>query len=245
MWLRAALSVGLRGPGKALLVASACGWIATGWLLTADRSQHSGMSHSAHHFTALWLAMILAMAPPLLVREIGRLWRSSLRRMRYLVIVSFLCGYVCVWLLTGVVFSAMFESVAVNSHRVVVAFVLVAAWYCSPARQRCLNGCHRVTTLRVFGWPGQRDSLRYGASTGCYCIGACGLLMFLVLMVKDHHLSAMAVTAAVTTLERYLPARRPEWHIPYLLAGTRTSPGWSGSTSLRWSASFSQRHLRV
>ena len=50
-------------------------------------------------FPAMWLAMILAMAPPLLLREIGRLWRTSLRRLRHLTLAWFLCGYVGIWLL--------------------------------------------------------------------------------------------------------------------------------------------------
>ena len=80
------------------------------WLLAGDRLPYSAeaMNHGEHvvastatrlfhasgHFTAMWLAMILAMAPPLLLREIGRLWRTSLHRLRHLTLAWFLCGYV-------------------------------------------------------------------------------------------------------------------------------------------------------
>ncbi len=181
------------------------------WLLTGDRLAHS---HSPRDFTAMWLAMTLAMAPPLLLREIGLLWRTSLRRMRHLTIAWFLCGYVGIWLLAGLALVMLSGWVTGSSERIAVAVALVAIWHCSPARQRCLNACHRVPPLRVFGTAAQWDSLRYGISTGCFCAAACGLAMLLVLLANDHHLVAMAVVAAATTLERHLPARRPRWQIP-------------------------------
>jgi predicted metal-binding membrane protein len=200
------MTVAMRGPGKALVLASAAGWMALAWLLSGDR-----LSHSTGHFTTMWLAMILAMAPPLLLREIGRLWRASLHRLRPLTIAWFLCGYIGIWLLAGVVLAVLAGRVAVSSERITLAVALTALWLCSPARQRCLNACHRVPTLRVFGAAAQWDSLRYGVATGCYCTAACGLVMLLVLLPKDHHLVAMAMAAAVMTLERYAPARRPGW----------------------------------
>ena len=163
MWPRAVLAVALRGPGKALLLASAAGWIALAWLLAGDRLPYSAeaMNHGEHaaastatrlfhasgYFTAMWLAMILAMAPPLLLREIGRLWRTSLHRLRHVTIAWFLCGYVGIWLLAGVVLAMLSGWVSVSSERITTAIALVALWHCSPARQRCLNACHRVPSL--------------------------------------------------------------------------------------------------
>ena len=239
MWPRAVLTVALRGPGKALLLASAAGWIAMAWLLAGDRLPYSAeaMSHGEHvaastasrlfhasgHFTAMWLAMILAMAPPLLLREIGRLWRTSLRRLRHVTLAWFACGYVGLWLLVGVALTVLAGWLTVSSERIAAAVALVALWHCSPARQRCLNACHRVPTLRVFGTAAQWDSLRYGVSTGWYCAGACGLAMLLVLLAKDHHLLGMALVAAVATFERHLPARRPGWRLPIVRG---RSPEW-------------------
>ena len=230
MWTRALLTVALRGPGKGLVLASAGGWIMMAWLITGDRFSHSAVSGHSHavsaiatsmfdrpnHFMAVWMAMILAMSPPLLLREIGRLWRTSLRRLRHLTIGWFVFGYVCVWLVAGIVLSTVFGWVTVSSWRIGVAAALISIWYCSPARQRCLNACHRSPPLRVFGTTAQWDALRYGISTGGYCAAACSLVMLLVLLVTDHHLLVMAIAVAVSTLERYLPARRPAWHIPML-----------------------------
>lgn len=228
MWRRALLTVALRGPGKGLLLASAVGWIAMAWLLAlphehAVAATATPMFHSPVHYTAMWSAMILAMAPPLLLREVGRLWRASLRRLRHLTLASFLCGYVGIWVLAGVALSTLSEWVSGRAERIAVSIALVVLWHCSPVRQRCLNACHRVPTLRVFGTAALWDSLRYGLSTGCYCVAACGLLMLLVLLANGHHLAVMGVTAAVSTLERHLAARRPVWHLPIWRGRT---PDW-------------------
>ena len=157
MWTRALLTVALRGPGKGLVLASAGGWIVMAWLITGDRFSHSAVSGHSHavsamatsmfdrpnHFMAVWMAMILAMSPPLLLREIGRLWRTSLRRLRHLTIGWFVFGYVCVWLVAGIVLSTVFGWVTVSFWRIGVAVALIALWHCSPTRQRCLNACHR------------------------------------------------------------------------------------------------------
>ena len=174
------------------------------------------MFNAPGEFAVLWLAMIMAMAPPLLMRDLGRVWRSSLRRLRHLTIASFLGGYVGVWMLVGVALAMLSERLAATSTGIGVTVALVGLWHCSPARQRCLNACHRVPTLRVFGARAQWDSLRYGVATGGYCAAACGLVMLLVLLVKDHHLIGMAVTAIVATVERHLPPRRPRWQLPVL-----------------------------
>ena len=230
MWPRAVLTVALRGPGKALFVASAAGWIALAWLLTGDRLPHSAvtMGHGEHGvlstpasmpnapslFTAMWLAMILAMAPPPLLREIGRLWRASLHRRRHLTLASFLCGYVGVWLFAGVALATLSAWLTVSVERITVGIALVALWICSPARQRCLNACHRIPRLRVFGIAAQWDALRYGFASGGYCAGACGLAMLLVLLAPGYHLAGMAIVSVLVTVERHLPAQRPRWRLP-------------------------------
>jgi predicted metal-binding membrane protein len=239
MWPRAVVTVALRGPGKALLVASVSGWIALAWVIAADplpqgavtmaHGEHAAfsagasMARSSGHFAIMWLAMILAMAPPLLLREIGRLWRTSLHRRRHLTLGSFLSGYVAVWLLVGVALAMLAGWVSASSNRVAAAIALIALWHCSPVRQRCLNACHRTPRLRVFGVVAQWDALRYGFASGGYCAGACGLAMLLVLLAPGQHLAGMAVVALLATVERHLPARRPHWRLP---VWRDRSPAW-------------------
>jgi predicted metal-binding membrane protein len=231
IWLRAAIAVAVRGPGKGLLVATAAGWIALAWLLDGNRSTH--LAHSSAQFTAMWTAMILAMAPPLLFREVGRLWRASLRRLRRLTIAWFACGYVAIWSLVGVLFAPLVGVIATGSVRIILAIALVTLWQCSPLRQRCLNACHRSPTLRAFGAGAQWDSLRFGMWTGCLCAATCGLLMLLVVLANEYHLTVMAAASIVTTIERHLPARRPRWQFPIF---RRRSLDWPDLTAARRSA---------
>lgn len=218
MWWRALLTAALRAPGPALLLTSAVGWVVLVALLTGE-----GHNHSSSRVATIWASMIVAMAPPLLVREVGRLWRASLRRTRRLTMVSFICGYLGVWLLAGVPLSALSAWFSTTTDRVVVAFVLVALWQCAPARQRWLNACHRLPTLRVFGSRALGDSLRYGIATGRSCVVACGPVMLLVQLIGDYHLLAMALVTLWVTAERYLSPRRPRWRIPFL---PDRSPDW-------------------
>lgn len=229
MWARAALSVALRGPGKALLLAATAGWVATAWTLGAFAAPAPAAlhQHAAAPFDAalVWTAMILAMAPPLLRREVGVLWRSTLPRRRGRALFLFAAGYVTVWLLAGLVIVPAAGWAAAGAPRSAAALGLVLLWHCSPARQRFLNACHRTPALPLFGIAADGGALRYGASSGASCSAACGLLMLLVLLVADYHLLAMAVAAALATIERHLPARPPRWQLPLLAART---PAWPG-----------------
>ncbi len=165
MWTRALLTVALRGPGKGLVLASAGGWIVMAWLITGDRFSHSAVSGHSHsvsaiatsmfdrpnHFMAVWMAMILAMSPPLLLREIGRLWRTSLRRLRHLTIGWFVFGYVCVWLVAGIVLSTVFGWVTVSSWRIGVAAALIchlALLTGAAALPQCLPQAAHVARVR-------------------------------------------------------------------------------------------------
>jgi predicted metal-binding membrane protein len=162
----------------------------------------------------MWTAMVLAMGPPLLLRELRRVWRGSLRRSRALAIGWFCGGYVAVWLLVGALVALASEWLFASSGVTVAAVVAVTLWHCSPARQRCLTACHRSPALRVFGAAARWDALRYGVATGAYCGATCGPLMVLTLLANDYHLLAMSTAAVLVTIERYQPPKPPRWQWP-------------------------------
>jgi predicted metal-binding membrane protein len=157
--------------------------------------------------------MIAAMAPLLLIREIGRLWSSSLRRTRYLTVISFVIGYVAIWLLAGEAVSTLLGLTTITTGHIVLTAALTVLWHLSPARQRRLNACHRVPPLRMFGVSAQWDAIRYGVRSGGNCVAACFLVMLLAFMIPSNHFAIMAVAAVVMTVERYLPARRARWRL--------------------------------
>ena len=226
-----------RAPAPALLSVSILGWAALVWM-TASAAAHAGVAqaggaidavHAGHatdavtgvagitlapHGLAMWLAMVIAMSPLLLLREVSRLWRGGLHRTRGLTILVFAGGYGVAWTLAGLVAVPVAEVLARSVWLSVPAVVLAGVWQCSPLRQRFLNVCHRTPRLRVFGAVAQMDAWRYGVVTGAACAASCGPIMVLVLLATDFHLIAMLVATVLIVVERYLPARRPRWRLP-------------------------------
>ena len=224
MRARAILIIARRPIVRCLLIASAIGWMTLAWLLKGDRLHPMVMpehaTHATDQFATQWLVMVLAMTPPLLIREIGGAWRSSLRRTRYLTVASFVIGYGAVWIIAGQVLATLLAMMTQNTGYIVVSAIVAVLWHGSPARQRRLNACHRAPTLRVFGLAAQWDSIRYGMRSGGNCVAACILVMLLTFMVAKYHFAMMAIAAVGMTIERYLPARHPRWRFAI---GGRTS----------------------
>jgi predicted metal-binding membrane protein len=76
------------------------------------------------------------------------------------------------------------------------------AWQISPAKQWCLNRCHRKPQLAAFGAAADRDAFGFGLSNGASCIGACWALMLLMLVVDHGHLLVMAGVTLFVLAER-------------------------------------------
>ncbi len=219
-----------RPPAPALLAVSILGWAGMAWLTAMTAAQAAGAhvgpamtAHGAHatdaatsapHGLAVWIAMVVAMSPLLLMREVARLWDGSLRRRRGPTILAFAAGYGLVWLLAGAIAVAVASVLGARVWLGGLAVVLVISWQCSPLRQRLLNVCHRVPRPRVFGAAATWDAGRYGVVTGAACAASCGPIMVLVLLAADFHLVAMIGATLLLTAERYQPARRPRWRLP-------------------------------
>lgn len=240
---RALTSTVRRTPGPALVFTSVLGWAALVWLTAtgaaagAGRAAHAMYAgHVAHgsdpghttdavtavagvasapHGPAMWFAMVVAMSPLLLLREVSLVWNGSLRRTRALTVLVFICGYVLVWIAAGLVALPAATATAASVWFGWSIAALVAVWHCSPLRQRCLNVCHRTRRLRAFGAGAQTDAWRYGAVTGAACAATCGPLMVLVLLATHAHLVAMAGATVLLVIERYRPAQRPRWRLPF------------------------------
>ncbi|MET0887656.1 MAG: DUF2182 domain-containing protein [Mycetocola sp.] len=226
-----------RAPVPALLFVSTLGWAAMVWQ-TAIGAAHGGHSidggvvtHAAHatdavgtvlapHGLVIWLAMVLAMSPLLLIREVSRLWHGSIRRRRMLTIIVFGGAYTLVWLLAGVIAVPVSDAIDGSAILPWLAVGVTIVWLCSPLRQRCLNVCHRGPRLRVFGAAAYGDAALHGFITGAACAASCGAIMALVLLATDVHLLAMIAATILLTIERYSPARRPRWRLPVVASAT-------------------------
>jgi predicted metal-binding membrane protein len=233
-----------RAPTPALLSVSLVGWILMVWLSVGTAT--TGSPHGVHaageahagHAAAIaqtlpvagdealaWAAMILAMSPLLLTREVSRLWLGSLRRRRASMLLCFASGYALVWAGVGIVLVPLAGVIGGNAGMIWIALAITAVWHCSPLRQRALNACHRARPLRVFGLEAHADAWRWGVTTGAACSAACAPVMLLVLTSGAYHLPAMAAATILLTVERYAPARRPRWRLPLTASREPELPG--------------------
>ena len=223
-----------RAPVPALLFMSTIGWAAMVWQTASHAARAAdggsgnaldvGHSHAMDavgavidaHGLVIWLAMVVAMSPLLLIREVSRLWHGSIRRRRLATVLLFAGAYALVWLLAGVIAVPLTDPIAGSAILTWLAVGLTALWLCSPPRQRYLNVCHTAPRLRVFGAAAQWEAARHGLITGGACVASCGVVMALVLLATDYHLLAMISATVFLTIERYAPARRPRWRLPVI-----------------------------
>ncbi|MGO1543612.1 MAG: DUF2182 domain-containing protein [Gulosibacter sp.] len=247
---QAVLNGARRAPAPALIFLAILGWVlfigsghgthsshaitpADPGILLAP-SGHAGHASSISIAAILpglgmWLAMLLAMSPPLLVREVGTQWRMSLRRNRLTRTLLFLYGYAFVWVIAGVVAVPLSSAIGQNVMFVVLTAIAVVVWQLSPLRRRALRQCHRTPMLRAFGVDAYRESLRYGLGSGAVCVAICGPAMLLVLLTGQFHVIAMALVTIFLTIERYRPLARRTAALPLRDRGRGPDP-WTTHT---------------
>ena len=221
----------LRGQPPALLAASLAGWIA---LVVLDRTLilpaicggawfappgiELTLAMTPPGMLALaWFAMWLAMMSPLLAVPIEHVRLRSLKRRRVRAIAIFVTGYGAVWfaaapLLAALVYAIRLAAPATMVPAFLMALVMVLVWQAAPVKQTCLNRCHRLPRLSAFGLAADSDCLRYGVTTGVWCVGTCWGFMLLPLLAGSMHLPLMAALALVAFIERARLARPARWN---------------------------------
>jgi predicted metal-binding membrane protein len=75
-------------------------------------------------------------------------------------------------------------------------------WQVSPAKQWCLNRCHRRPQLAAFEPAADRDALQFGLSHGASCLGACWALMWVMLLAGVGQFPAMIAITLLLFSER-------------------------------------------
>src|SRR5262249_51574739 len=83
-----------------------------------------------------------------------------------------------------------------------LAAAAATVWQVSPAKQWCLNRCHRQPPLAAFGAAADRDAFAFGLMNGTACVGACLALVLLPLFAGDGHLAVMFAAALFVFAER-------------------------------------------
>jgi len=171
------------------------------WLLLLARP------HAMHQSRmAASVLMFAAMMAPLMASSLRHVREQSLARRRLRAMGSFAIGYALVWIAAGM---ALGE--AALRIPAAAAIVLVAAWQCSPAKQRCLNRCHAHPPLAAFGIAADFDALRFGLTHALWCAGSCSALMLLPMLWPPAHLAAMAAVTLWLAGERLSAPQPPQW----------------------------------
>jgi predicted metal-binding membrane protein len=162
-----------------------------------------------------WALMLVAMMGPMLVAPLYHIRISSFARRRRRSMALFAVGYGAVWMAAGIVIVA---TQLVASWRLpqsylpaMMAGLVALVWQASPLKQRCLNRCHSHPPLAAFGVAADLDVLRFGSTTGLWCVGSCWLAMLFPVLLPEGHFTAMAAVALLMFSERLDPPRTPAW----------------------------------
>src|ERR1700730_11869718 len=152
-----------------------------------------------------WTLMLAAMMLPVVAAPLRHVHDRSFARRRARAMLLFVLGYFAVWMAAGLVL----RLVALTAAWVVpmplalgVAFALAVAWQVTPAKQWCLNRCHRRPQLDAFGVAADRDAFNFGLTNGASCAGACWALMLPMLLAGEGQILAMTAVTLLVFAER-------------------------------------------
>jgi predicted metal-binding membrane protein len=154
-----------------------------------------------------WALMITAMMPPLIVEPLRHVVDRSFAERRGRATALFVVGYGAAWMVAGMALQSMalIARVAAQKSPLLpgIAVIVALVWQVSPAKQRCLNACHRRPSLTAFGIAADLDAFAFGLTQGVWCVGACWALMLLPLLVGRGHLPTMTIVALFLFAERF------------------------------------------
>ena len=186
---------------------------AAAWLTLGFRAALNGHDHSIWASWIHWLLMVAAMMVPLTVYAIRITAAGSLWRRRHRAIFGFLIGYLGVWALAGLPLALLAYAFILPQRLdwaagASIGFLVAALWLVTRWKALAASLCHRTIPLAPAGWRADRDCLRYGWSSGFYCLFNCWPFM-LVCWLSAHSFLAMACGFAFGWVERY--RRRPNF----------------------------------
>ena len=162
-----------------------------------------------------WLLMLAAMTPPLIAAPLRHIHERSFAHRRARAMSLFVIGYGAVWMIAGMglrVMALAAKTAAPDPHICLALSVAAATlWQVSPAKQWCLNRCHRRPQLAASRAAADRAAFDFGLTHGAACVGACWALMLLPLFVGQGHVLAMLAVMLFAFAERLESAAPLAW----------------------------------
>ena len=218
--------------GQIALVVALLGVAALGWAVTDARMRGMDAGPGTDlgalgFYTISWVVMMAAMMFPSIVPMVlgySRVERGMRTRGRAGSPVAFVCGYLVLWMLFGVLAYGLFDAVKAMSIDALrwgrdgkyVAggvIVLAAAYQLTPAKDVCLRRCRDPFTFLAEEWrDGRAGALKMGALHGAWCAGCCWALMAALFALGVMNLGWMVFVAAIIAVEKLVSSRRIATH---------------------------------
>jgi predicted metal-binding membrane protein len=152
-----------------------------------------------------WALMVIAMMLPLAIAPLWHVRQRSFARRRGRSTALFVAGFVAVWVVAGIVLQtvALLARWMMPQPLACLGLAIAAAllWQVSPAKQWCLNRCHRRPPLAAFGFAADFDAFAFGVRNGAACAGVCWALMLAMLLTAQGQLAAMIIVTLFSLAE--------------------------------------------
>ena len=192
--------------GSDLIMPAFCS-AATPWPASLSVSFEQALAfNSPAKLASSWALMVAAMMLPIVIAPLRHVRDRSFASRRKRATLQFVAGYLAVWMIAGIGLQTMAFAarwaVPAPLPCLGLAAAIAMVWQVSPAKQWCLNRCHRRPHLAAFGAAADRNAFEFGLSNGASCVGACWALMLLMLLVEHGHLPAMAAVTVFVLAER-------------------------------------------
>jgi predicted metal-binding membrane protein len=162
------------------------------------------------------VAMMLPTSVPLLTL-FHRLTRT--RTDRRLLVALVIVGYLCIWVLFGVVaylgawglHQVTEQSQWLSANVWVLGagpLILAGVYQFTPLKYRCLDKCRSPLSFIVEHWRGsdeKQQAFWLGVHHGIFCVGCCWALMVLMFPLGVGNIGWMLVLALLMAIEKNMP----------------------------------------
>lgn len=163
------VQAGVLLPGVLLVLA--------GWAVLAIARDHQAVAP----FTAMWVAMSVAMMVPTVLRPMMRASDGSVARAW-----AFVVGFVAVWVAAGVPTYLVMNAIAWTPFWIAATWFVAGLYQLTPVMHRHLGTCRSVRY--------QGDAVEYGMRQGLRCVASCWPVMLAVMV------TAMALPGTILPL---------------------------------------------
>jgi predicted metal-binding membrane protein len=154
---------------------------------------------------SMWALMVVAMMLPSSLTAVRHVGAGSLRWRRRRAMLTFVVGYLGVWVAFGGVVVLVlsvgprFDTELVGAG----ALLLAAAWQLTGYKRRALGDCHRPARLPPRGWRATAGVLRFAWLNSLACVRSCWALMLAMALARSMTIFWMVAITGIVTVEKF------------------------------------------